>query len=360
MAKRLPTVWPIEKHTLAKHEILRRYLDAWAPIMSHWAGRFVYIDGFAGPGEYSGGEEGSPIIAIKSISGNKNIKHAGIICLFIEADKARYQHLEELVGEIGKPSFLKVKCYCGKFDETLSDILDYIDKQKETLAPTFAFIDPFGVSHTPFAVIKRLLTNRNCEVLITFMYDELNRFFIDETQREIMDGLFGSDRWQQAISIPSKGREEFLQSLYKEQLETQAKYVISFKMVNKQNQTDYFLFFATSNLLGLEKMKDAMWKVDSTGTFTFLDLTDLKTPYLIKPEPDFEGLKKRIVDQFKGKTITIEELKEFVLSKTPYCASHYKRQILSPMEKSEELEVQVSKPGRKRGTFPDGTCIKFN
>lgn len=141
MAKRLPTVWPIEKHTLAKHEILRRYLDAWAPIMSHWAGRIVYIDGFAGPGEYSGGEEGSPIIAIKSISGNKNIKHAEIICLFIEADEARWQHLEELVGEIGKPSFLKVKCYCGKFNETLSDILDYIDKQKETLAPTFAFID---------------------------------------------------------------------------------------------------------------------------------------------------------------------------------------------------------------------------
>lgn len=192
------------------------------------------------------------------------------------------------------------------------------------------------------------------------MYDELNRFFIDADQRKIADNLFGSDRWRKAISLPSKEREEFLQSLYKEQLEKLVKYILSFKTVNAQNRTDYFLFFATSNLLGLEKMKDAMWKVDSTGTFTFLDLTDLNTPYLIKPEPDFKELKRRIVGQFKGKIITVEELKEFVLSKTPYRVSHYKRQVLSPMEKSGELEVPSPKLGRRKGAFPNGTLIKFN
>jgi three-Cys-motif partner protein len=61
------TVWPLEPHTRAKHEILRRYLEAWSAILS--LGGFptiAYVDGFAGPGAYDNGEDGSPIIALKS------------------------------------------------------------------------------------------------------------------------------------------------------------------------------------------------------------------------------------------------------------------------------------------------------
>jgi len=60
------TVWDLEPHTEAKHEILKRYLQAWFPIMSKWNGRILYIDGFAGPGEYSNGDPGSPLIAINT------------------------------------------------------------------------------------------------------------------------------------------------------------------------------------------------------------------------------------------------------------------------------------------------------
>ena len=67
MSDNLPTVWPAEPHTLAKHAILKEYLKAWMPILSrqsarvHAPGREVlFVDGFAGPGRYSGGEPGSP------------------------------------------------------------------------------------------------------------------------------------------------------------------------------------------------------------------------------------------------------------------------------------------------------------
>jgi three-Cys-motif partner protein len=66
MAKPPETIWPIEEHTKAKHRILRRYLDAWLPIMSSRNRRLIYIDGFAGPGVYAGGEPGSPIIALNA------------------------------------------------------------------------------------------------------------------------------------------------------------------------------------------------------------------------------------------------------------------------------------------------------
>jgi hypothetical protein len=38
--------------------------------------------------------------------------------------------------------------------------------------------------------------------------------------------------------------------------------------------TDYYLFYATNELLGLEKMKEAMWKADESGEFRFSDATD--------------------------------------------------------------------------------------
>jgi hypothetical protein len=39
---------------------VRAYLDAWLPILSSVNSRILFIDGFAGPGEYAGSEEGSP------------------------------------------------------------------------------------------------------------------------------------------------------------------------------------------------------------------------------------------------------------------------------------------------------------
>jgi three-Cys-motif partner protein len=49
-------IWPLQPHTAAKHRILRCYLDAWFPIMGSWNGRILILDGFAGPGIYTGGE----------------------------------------------------------------------------------------------------------------------------------------------------------------------------------------------------------------------------------------------------------------------------------------------------------------
>src|SRR5207248_1377177 len=61
------TLWPLGEHTPGKHLVLRNYLNAWLPILGMTQDRIVFIDGFAGPGEYSGGEPGSPIIALRAL-----------------------------------------------------------------------------------------------------------------------------------------------------------------------------------------------------------------------------------------------------------------------------------------------------
>ena len=64
MPPRTPT-WPLEPHTLGKHKVLENYMQAWLPIMTRWNSRVLFIDAFAGPGEYKvRGERGfsAPIL----------------------------------------------------------------------------------------------------------------------------------------------------------------------------------------------------------------------------------------------------------------------------------------------------------
>ena len=356
------TVWHIEPHTQAKHEILKRYLQAWLPIMSNSNGRILYIDGFAGPGEYSKGEPGSPVIAIKTAKEHKLKLNAKIVFRFIEAREDRCKNLKEILRKMELPDNMKYKVDCSKFDESLTSLFDYLDEQKKHIAPTFAFIDPFGYSDTPFSIIKRIMKNKKCEVLITFMSGFINWLLSDQRKEKHFDSLFGTTKWHEIISISEseERREKKLVTLYQNQLEADGNFVRSFEMKNMFNRSIYHLIFCTHSIKGLKEMKRAMWKVDETGRFCFSDRTDPGQTVLFKHEPDYRQLKKLIVDKFKGKVVSIEEIENFVVVETAFRETHFKTHILKLMEEVNPPEIRVVESERTRkGVYPKGTIIIF-
>jgi three-Cys-motif partner protein len=364
LAKKLNTLWKMDPHTQAKHTILRRYWEAWLPIMSTFNQRLLYIDGFAGPGSYAGGQDGSPLIALKSARDHQARPKAEVVFIFIEKDKKRYEHLVATIADIKPtlPGSFKVSCVHGVFDDEMTEVLDDLDKQKATLAPSLVFIDPFGFSHTPFRTVERIMQNQRCEILITFMYEEINRFLNHPDHVETYDFLFGTRKWRKVVEIDRPvERRRTLHDIYRDQLTGAGiEHVRSFEMINQGNKTDYFLFFGSHNLRGLEKMKEAMWKADPSGTFQFSDFTDAnKTAKLFSPEPNFEQLKRMILDRFAGHDTAIEDLTDFVVSDTPFLKAHFKTQILKPMEAKGKLSVVEGKESRRKGTFPDGTIIRL-
>jgi len=133
------TLWERGPHTEGKHLVLRGYLDAWLPILGSWSGRILFIDGFAGPGEYEGGEDGSPIIALKALIEHHHQKtiSAEVVFVFIETDSSRAEHLESLVEELRPelPPNAKISVVQGMFDRSMTDVLDALDEQKASLAP---------------------------------------------------------------------------------------------------------------------------------------------------------------------------------------------------------------------------------
>ena len=270
-----------------------------------------------------------------------------------------------MLKEMTLPKNFIAKPIHRRFDETVTGLLDYVNEQKNRLAPAFVFVDPFGFSHTPFTLIQRIMSNPRCEVLITFMYEAINRFLEHPDLPETYDTLFGTDKWREVIpeKNPSERRRR-IHDIYKNQLGVTAgiKYVRSFEMIDSGNRTEYFLFFGTNDLTGLKKMKAAMWNVDQGGRFQFSDATaNPNQPLLFQAEPNYTLLKKDILQEFKGKEVSVEEIESFVLACTPFRETHFKRRILKPMEETKppELKVISAKPGRKRGNFPESTRVKF-
>ena len=173
MAGPKDTIWPADPHTLAKHVIVRTYLEAWFPILSSWNACVVYYDGFAGPGVYKGGEKGSPLIALEVARNHRASLDSEIVFIFVENDKDRALHLNQKIDALSLPPNFKWEVK----NESFADTLDILDREGLNNAPTFAFIDPFGITGLPFYLIERLLKRSRCEALITFMciYSEITR-----------------------------------------------------------------------------------------------------------------------------------------------------------------------------------------
>lgn len=366
MSSMSSTVWPLEPHTKAKHEILENYLKAWFPILSRWSGRIIYLDGFAGPGVYEGNEDGSPVIALKTAR-EHTLKHIfkEIVFMFIEKKEERAAKLTEVLHERfpSLPKNLTYQVICKEFAPALERVLHEIEKHDAQLAPTFAFLDPFGFSGFPMELIGRMMEYKKCEVLITFMTSFINRF-TDELREPVLTELFATEEWKKVRNITdSEQRRRFLLDLYETQL-TQvggAKYVRSFEMVGKYNQPIYYLIYGTKHPLGLKVMKDAMWKVDDRGTYKFSDLTDVNQKYLINYQSESHWIPraaKMVYDFFKEKTVEESAVGDYVITGTPY---RYKKQILKYLEKECDPPKILNVEGReKKFCYPKGCKITFS
>ena len=362
MAAPKATVWELEPHTRAKHEILKRYLQAWTAMLGQSEfPKVLYIDGFAGPGRYSGGEKGSPIIALKAALAHKDKIKTRIDFRFIELDRERAAVLEEIVTGIEVPDNFHIEFAPGQtFEAAFAEIHGSYKAKLGKLPPTFAFIDPSGWKGVPFSTVRTIMSYRSCEVFVNFIYEEVNRFIAHPDQEANFDSFFGTTAWRHCMSLNDpRHRNRFLHDLYLSQLRTVAgaKFVRSFQMRNDRDVTDYYLFYATNNLLGLKKMKEAMWTVDKLGEFTFSDATDPNQLILFAKEPRFEELKSQFLNQFRGREATVGEVEEFVLTETAFRETHYKTKVLRPLELADPPGLKVIDPprGRRRGTYRDAS-----
>lgn len=363
MADDLPTIWEDKAHTLAKHQILETYLKAWMPIMSRQSKRLgisdtrlLFVDGFAGPGTYEKGENGSPILALKLVLGHKPELHIPVHFLFIEKNCERYYKLNSLldgyrahVQQSARIQKLDVKN--GDCETTLNPFIDELDGARVKVGPGLFFLDQFGYSDISMSLIQRIMSHELCEVFSYFNWDHLNRFLSDESKWRVITRAFGGEDWKGALDLEQRDRASYVLRTYRRCLEERgsARYVWYFAMCDSSEKLLYWLFFCTNSLRGLEEMKKAMWKVDPTGGFRFSDNSNPRQLNLFTNYSK-ESLADELSRHFGNRTVEVADVKEFVLSRT---AAYLYKGALRLLDFRNDLQVINPPPNRRRGTFPD-------
>lgn len=367
-------IWTIEQHARAKHELLRRYLGAWFPILasSGWNRRVLFLDGFAGPGIYEGGEPGSPLIALTTLVDHAHFQRLSsteFVFLFVEADPARYASLETEIAAFwsrragGQPSNVRVQLYNDEFASVATEFVTFTREQKKQLAPTLAFIDPFGWSGVPLQLIADLLSFDKCEVLFNFMFDSVNRFVADErpgVARHFAE-LFGSaeSEHQDAASLTGDERKYFLRDLYMRQLHDVAgfRHVRSFELMDiERGRTAYFLMFGTRHHKGLEVMKAAMWALDPIAGARFTGFAGAQQ-MLFESDADVGPLRAALLARFAGQAVLIEAIERFVIEETDFKTTQYKKAVLKELETEGIIACESAR--QRRLTYPAGTVLRF-
>jgi three-Cys-motif partner protein len=370
MTDSLPTTWRITPHTEAKHAILKRYLGAWFPILSNQAAtigrqlggssrRVLYVDGFAGPGEYDGGEPGSPVIAFRTAVQHVRSFPFPIEMLFVEQREDRYRRLCDVIEEETSRSTDDrvhiVPPRLGDCDQVLNDLLNEHNDKGTHFGPALAFLDQFGYGAVSMKLIRRILSIPQCEVFTYLDYRDMNRWITDPEKASAFDRAYGGNEWRDCIQLPESERRRCLLDRYKAALRDEsrgkAKYVAAFLMFDEDGKPLYWLIFCTNNLRGLEEMKRAMWSVDKTGHFRFSDKDAPTQLSLLEMSYSQEWLAEELRHKLAGRTLTAAEIKEYVLVETP---CYLFRKALKQLECTEKAVVPVRAPADRRpGTFRD-------
>ena len=359
MATPKETLWPIEPHTEAKHVILREYLKAWFPILGQKRGRVIYLDGFCGPGRYSEGEYGSPLIALKTAARYHQRYKQEVVFYFIDEDCRRIEHLQGQIVDFERLSKFRIRTECNEFEYVLSRVLDDLEGEGLHIAPTFAFIDPFGWSGLPMDLIHRLLAHPSTEAFINFNANGVNRFVEHENEqiRNSIIDLFGTEEVLEVIHH-STDRFQDLRALYQRQLGLAADFVRFFSMTDANQRPIYDLFFAGNHSEGHYRMKEAMWKADPEHGVRFSDATDPLQRVMLKAEPG-SLLLRRMLGQFGGQRgVSVDDIREWVRDRTAFLNNHTTAALITGQEESITVHPAL-KSGGVRRKFPSYCTVDF-
>lgn len=187
--------------------------------------------------------------------------------------------------------------------------------------------------------------------------------FLEEDRSGALDALFGCSEWRTAKALTGQARIDFLVQLYEGQLKAigSTAYVRSFEIADQNDRPLYHLVFATTSWRGLEVMKEAMFRLDRTGSYRFSDYLGLNQKTLLDYTGGESGHWGLEVARTMWKAFGGQELREEAAHRWTILSTRYiyrKKAILRPLEMCGAITGVDPRP--RRFTYPSGCVIQFS
>lgn len=362
------------EQSLVKSEIVTKYFDAWAGVMtgtqrrSNWgAKRIAYIDLFAGPGRYDDGTISTPVkILEKAIQNPKYCE--SLVCMFNDKDEKNTDTLASVLNTI--PGIQKLRHKPKIFTQEVgTEIVKMFENM--TLVPTLFFVDPWGYKGLSLRLINSVLKDWGCDCIFFFNYNRINMGVKNPFVKEHIDCLFGDDRactirQQLDLSKNPVDRElMIIEELCNALKDMGGKYTLPFRFkAAGGKRTSHHLIFVSKGFKGYDIMKHIMAKESSSndeGVASFeynpIDKSTIKQGLLFKLTRPIGDLGDSLLAAYMGRNISMSDIYEKHSVDTPYIKKNYKDALLL-LEKEGKITAQRA-PRQKKNAFADSVIAQF-
>ncbi len=251
----------VRDHSEIKLRILEKFLTPWAAKLGSIertnSGVIWYIDGFAGPGTYGDGTEGSPLIGLREAD-QINTANRGyeLACSFVENKRSNWQSLEDLCRPFRERGITANNRF-GEFADVINDIHDQTFQ-----SPMLLFVDPFGIKPIKYQQFKTLLERRRqIDLILNFSHRAVYRLATDYP--DVVTGAIGSGEWQKKWRLTEDPgqRAEFVLEEFRQNLMTDGRFhnVLYYPIRRSINSSPiYHLVLASRHPDAFELWNDAI------------------------------------------------------------------------------------------------------
>ena len=355
-----------------KARIVQKYFWAWAkviiPTAKRYGNRILYVDLFAGPGRYKDGTLSTPLLVLREAIADPDMRSM-LVTLFNDKDPSTASTLQKAIDAL--PGIEKLKYKPRVTNEIVGERIAKMFGDIN-LVPTFFFVDPWGYKGLSIGLINSVLQNWGCDCIFFFNYNRVNMGLNNDAVREHMDVLFGRERADRLRGDLAGLGPEDRENLIVEELsaalkEMGAAFVLPFTFKNESGaRTSHHLIFATKHFKGYEIMKGIMARESSehhqgVASFEYSPASE-KFPILAGLSRPLDELSERLLVEFAGETLTMNEIYQRHSVGTPFISSNYKH-ALAGLEAENKIKAEppANERLRRKGavTFADSVRVTF-
>ncbi len=268
-----------------KAEIITKYFASRAKIISGaGATKMVYVDLWAGRGRYGDGSESTPLMVLRRAIDDPVVSKS-LVTIFNDKE-----HADVLRAEIrALPGVETLRYEPSVYDTEVGAATPEVFERIK-LAPTLAFLDPWGYKGLSRELIHSLLKDWACEVMFFFNYNRVNIDITNGTVTKHMEALFGAVRLAAlraaVVGLPGDARERAVMTALVEMVqEVGGRFVLPFRFVKYgAERTSHHLVFVSKNFLGYKIMRDVMANASSYSIGGVASFECTTSPPLFLPD----------------------------------------------------------------------------
>jgi len=235
-------------------------------------------------------------------------------------------------------------------EEIIQDIKNNIKS-----APTLFFIDPFGYKGLSINLIGSVISNWGSDCIFFFNYNRINMNLNNPVVKKEMNSFFGKERADALREElkpmqPEERESTIVKTICQALKDVGGSHVQDFCFKEPSgSRTSHYLIFISKNNRGHSIMKDIMAKKSSIFTQGVPSFEYNPAPIQLSlfDMGQLDALESMLIDEFAGKTLTMEEIYNQHHVGKRYISKNYK-EALRKLEQQGKIIVHPPASERRK------------